>query len=97
MTSFMEIKSTKTLYTVGATSETQTLSGEITVENGKITRATMQVTRIKDGKFANYSMSQARDFNENINGSKDFIDEARTFAKAQLAEFEASLNMEGQE
>lgn len=92
----MEIKSTKTIFTVGATSETQTLNGEITVENGKITRAQLQVVRVEDGKFANYNMSQGNEFNETINGSKEFIDEGRTFAKAQLAEFEASLNKEGE-
>lgn len=95
----MEIKSTKTVNTVESRSGELSLTGEITLKNGVITNVSLQVHK-NNGKFINYNASYPENANmsENIDGNADFVEEGRTFAKAQLAEYQASLNsMEGQE
>lgn len=93
----MEIKSTKTVNTVESTSGELSLTGEITLKNGVITNVSLQVHK-NDGKYINYNASYPENANmsENIDGNADFVEEGRTFAKAQLAEYQASLNKEGE-
>lgn len=85
----MTIKNQKTTYEVEATSGAKRLSGSISVRDNAVIEANLNVN--EDGKYANYSRNSNGDESENINGTKGFTAEARTFILAEISAFESEV------
>lgn len=81
----MEIKKTTATYEVGDEQEGISLSGNILTVDGIIMEVNFQI--ISDDKQVWYNRTSKGEYQERLNGNAELIEQARTYALSQLAEF----------